>query len=130
MTWLDELKRRARSLKAETFALALAARHPRTPWYARLLVAAIVAYAFSPIDLIPDFVPLLGYLDDLVLIPLGLALAIRLIPPAVLAECRARARSAMQDGQPVSRAAGAAIVAIWLALAALGALWAYEALRP
>ncbi|HXF45341.1 MAG TPA: YkvA family protein, partial [Burkholderiaceae bacterium] len=125
MTLLDELKRRARGLRAETFALALAARHPRTPWYAKWLVAAIVAYALSPIDLIPDFVPLLGYLDDLVLIPLGLALAIRLIDPAVLAECRARARSAMQEGKPVSRAAAVAIVAIWLAVAALAALWAY-----
>lgn len=130
MTWPDTLKRRACELKAETYALALAARHPRTPWYAKWLVAAIVAYALSPIDLIPDFIPLLGYLDELVLIPLGLALAIKLIDPAVLAECRTRARSAMQDGKPAGRAAAVAIVAIWLAVAALGALWAYEAFRP
>lgn len=77
----EKLKQRARQLKAETFALYLAARHPDTPWYAKLLVATIVAYAFSPIDLIPDFIPIVGYLDDLVLIPMGIALAIKLVPP-------------------------------------------------
>lgn len=118
-----ELKRRARRLKAESFALYLAARDPRTPWLAKLLAAAIVAYVFSPIDLIPDFVPVLGYLDELVLVPLGIALAIRMIPPPVLAECRARADEAMQGGKPVSRVAGAVVVAIWLALALFGALW-------
>ena len=105
----------------------LAARHPQTPWYAKLLVAGIVAYAFSPIDLIPDFVPILGYVDDLILIPLGVALALRLIPPAVMTECRARAAQAFKDGKPVSRIAAAAIIAIWIGLAALGILWAYEA---
>ena len=127
MAFLAELKRRARHLKAETFALYLAARDPRTPWYAKLLVAGIVAYAFSPIDLIPDFVPVLGYLDDLILIPLGIALAIKLIPYSVLAECRARAQETIQNGKPVSRVAGAVIVVIWLALAALCFVWAYEA---
>ena len=87
MALLAELKQRARHLKAETFALYLAARDPGTPWYAKLLVAGIVAYAFSPLDLIPDFVPVLGYLDDLILIPLGIALAIKLIPHSVLTEC-------------------------------------------
>jgi uncharacterized membrane protein YkvA (DUF1232 family) len=127
MAFLVELKQRARHLKAETFALYLAARDPRTPWYARLLVAGIVAYAFSPIDLIPDFVPVLGYLDDLILIPLGIALAIRLVPDSVLAECRARAQEAIQNGKPVSRVAGAVIVVVWLVLAALCIVWAYEA---
>jgi uncharacterized membrane protein YkvA (DUF1232 family) len=127
MSLLSKLKLRARHLKAETFALYLAARDPRTPWYAKLLVAGIVAYAFSPIDLIPDFVPVLGYLDDLILIPMGISLAIKLIPQSVLSECRARAQEAMQDGKPVSRLAGAIIVTIWLALAALCMVWAYEA---
>lgn len=126
MAFLAELKQRARHLKAETFALYLAARDPRTPWYAKLLVAGIVAYAFSPIDLIPDFVPVLGYLDDLVLIPMGIALAIKLIPHSVLAECRARANETLQNGKPVSRVAGAVIVVIWLGLAALCTVWAYE----
>ena len=117
MALLVELKRRARHLKTELFTLYLAARDPRTPWYAKLLVAAIVAYAFSPIDLIPDFVPILGYLDDLILLPLGIALAIKLVPTAVLSECREQARKTMQNGKPVSWVAGAVIVMIWLALA-------------
>jgi len=120
---LEKLKQRARDLKAETLALYLAARDPRTPWYARLLVAAVVAYALSPIDLIPDFVPVIGYLDDLVLIPLGLGLAVKLIPPPVLDECRSRSRQALRSGMPVSRAAGAAVVAVWILLAALGVVW-------
>ena len=128
MALLAELKQRARHLKAETFALYLAARDPRTPWYAKLLVAGIVAYAFSPIDLIPDFVPVLGYLDDLVLIPMGIALAIKLVPHQVLAECRARAQQTIQNGKPVSRVAGAVIAVIWVVLAALCIAWAYEAL--
>jgi uncharacterized membrane protein YkvA (DUF1232 family) len=128
MPLLEDLRQRARHLKEETFALYLAARHPRTPWYAKLLVAGIVAYAFSPIDLIPDFVPILGYLDDLILIPMGIALAIKLVPAPVLAECRTRARDTMRNGKPVSRAAGAVIVVIWVALAALCIVWAYEAL--
>ena len=124
---LAELKRRARHLKTETLALYLAARDPRTPWHAKLLVGGIVAYAFSPIDLIPDFVPVLGYLDDLVLIPIGIALAIKLIPPQVLVECRARAQHTVGSGRPVSRVAAAVIVAIWLVLAALCIVWAYRA---
>ncbi|HQU63618.1 MAG TPA: YkvA family protein [Nitrosomonas sp.] len=125
----EKLKQCARHLKSETFALYLAARDPRTPWYARLLVAGIVAYVFSPIDLIPDFIPVIGYLDDLILVPLGIALAIRMIPGSVLAECRARAQDAIQSGKPVSQIAGAVIVIIWLMLATLCAIWIYEALE-
>jgi uncharacterized membrane protein YkvA (DUF1232 family) len=124
---LENFKKRISHLKSETRILYLAARHPQTPWYAKLLVAGIVAYALSPIDLIPDFVPVLGYLDDLVLIPLGIAIAIRLIPPSVLAECRARAQSTAAVAGLTSRIAAAVIVGIWLLLAALGALWAYHA---
>jgi uncharacterized membrane protein YkvA (DUF1232 family) len=126
MRLLAEFKQRARRLRAETFALYLAARHPGTPWYAKLFVAGIVAYAFSPIDLIPDFVPVLGYLDDLILIPIGIALAIRMVPSSVLAECRARAQEVMSQGKPVNPIAGAVIVVIWIALTALFAAWAYE----
>lgn len=124
---LTNLRERARRLRAETLALYLAARDPRTPWYAKWLVAGIVAYALSPIDLIPDFVPVLGYLDDLVLIPMGLALAIKLIPESVLTECRARAQDMVRNKLPVSRVAGAVIVLIWLLLVALGILWATQA---
>ena len=127
MVLLEKLKQRARHLKTETFALYLAARDPRTPWYAKLLVAGIVAYAFSPIDLIPDFVPVLGYLDDLILIPLGITLAIKLVPHSVLAECRTRAQETIKNGKPVSRVAGAVIVVIWLVLTALCIVWGYEA---
>jgi uncharacterized membrane protein YkvA (DUF1232 family) len=126
MSLIQDFRQRARRLKAETLSLYLAARHPQTPWYAKLFVAGIVAYALSPIDLIPDFVPILGYLDDLILIPLGLALAIRMVPPPVLAECRERAQEALSAGKPASRAAAAVIVLIWLALAALCAVWVYR----
>lgn len=122
----ENLKQRAKYLKTETYALYFAARDPRTPWYAKLLVAGVVAYAFSPIDLIPDFVPVLGYLDDLVLIPLGIALAIKLIPCAVLSECRAQAKETIKNKKPVNRAAGAVIVAIWILLAALFMAWGYK----
>jgi uncharacterized membrane protein YkvA (DUF1232 family) len=125
---LDQLRKRARQLKAETFALYLAVRHTGTPWYAKLFVAAVVAYALSPIDLIPDFVPILGYLDDVILIPLGVTLALKMIPPAVMAECRGRAQEAMADGKPVSHVAGAVIVLIWLTMVALFAVWVYETL--
>ena len=129
MTWLTTLHQRARQLKAETWALYLAARDPRTSWYAKLLVAGIVAYACSPIDLIPDFVPVLGYLDDLVLLPLGIAWALQLVPPAVLIECRARAQATLQDGRPVSWVAGAVIVVLWLGIAVLGLVWVTKIVR-
>jgi uncharacterized membrane protein YkvA (DUF1232 family) len=127
---IEKLKQGARRLKAETLALYLAARHPDTPWYAKLLVAAIVAYAFSPIDLIPDFIPIVGYLDDLVILPIGIALAIKLVPPTVLAECRAMGQEVMVNGKPVSRVAGAVVAIIWLSLTALCIMWAYEAFMP
>jgi uncharacterized membrane protein YkvA (DUF1232 family) len=126
MSSLARFKQRVRELRSETFALYLAARHPATPWYAKLLVAGFVAYAFSPIDLIPDFIPILGYVDELIVIPLGVALALRLIPPEVMAECRARAAQMMMDGKLVSRVAAVVIIAIWVGVTALCAFWAYE----
>jgi len=127
MPLLDAFKQRARRLKTETLALSLAARHPGTPWYVKLFMAGIVAYAFSPIDLIPDFVPILGYLDDLVLLPLGIALAIKMVPATVWAECQARAQAGTWHGTPAGHVAGAVIVVLWVAVAALGLLWAYRA---
>lgn len=123
---LASLKESARRLKGETFALYLAARDPRTPWYVKLLVAGIVAYALSPIDLIPDFIPVLGYLDDLILLPLGIALAIRLIPASVLDDCRKRAQESLQAGAPVNRTAAAVVILLWVALITLFALWGYK----
>lgn len=86
-----------------------------------------MAYAFSPIDLIPDFVPILGYLDDLILIPIGIALAIKMVPPSILAECRIQAQEIISNGKPISRIAGAVIVLIWGTLAVLCIVWGYEA---
>lgn len=111
----------ARALERETLALYYAARDPRTPWFAKLVIGLVVAYALSPIDLIPDFIPVLGYLDDLLLLPLGIWLAIRLLPAEVLAQARTRAALALE--RPRSRAAAAVIVLLWLALAVLAAWW-------
>jgi len=119
----------ARALKREVYALYLACKDPRVPWYARALAACVVAYAFSPIDLIPDFIPVLGYLDDLILLPLGIALVIRLLPPGVLAECRAAAEQAMTTGKPTNRIAAGVVIAVWLALAALGSVGIVRLLR-
>jgi uncharacterized membrane protein YkvA (DUF1232 family) len=116
---LQALKQRARVLKRDTYALYLALRDPRVPWYARVLGACIVGYALSPIDLIPDFIPVLGYLDDLILIPLGIALLLKMIPTAVMVECREQAQVLLADGRPVSRTAAAVIVGIWIVSAAL-----------
>ncbi len=116
---LDELRRRARRLKAEVYALYLAYRDPRVPWYARLFAAGVVAYAFSPIGLIPDFIPVIGFLDDLILVPLGILLALRMIPPPVMAECRQRAAETLREGRPTNWLAAGVIIAIWIVLAAL-----------
>ncbi len=110
-------KRRARQLKTEAYVLYLAYRDPRTPWYAKVLAACVVGYAFSPIDLIPDPIPILGYLDDLVLIPIGIAIALKMIPPFVLAEARAKAQLQIGQARPTPWLAAVVIVAIWLLLA-------------
>ena len=114
----------ARALEVEVYALWLACRDPRVPWYAKAAAGCVVAYAFSPIDLIPDFVPILGYLDDLVLVPLGVLVVRRMIPAAVLADCRASAAEARASGVPRSRTAAAVIVTLWIGVAvAIGAWW-------
>ena len=123
---IDSWKAKARELKTEVYALYLAYRDPRVSWPARIFAGLVVAYAFSPIDLIPDPIPVLGYLDDLVLIPLGVALARRLIPPEVLAESRVKAKEVLQSGKPVNRVAAAVIIAIWLVAAALTTYWLYD----
>jgi uncharacterized membrane protein YkvA (DUF1232 family) len=112
-------RQRARQLKTETYALYLAYRDSRVPWYARLWALVVVAYALSPIDLIPDFIPVLGYLDDLVLVPLGILLAVKLIPDDVLAQCREQAHAELARGKPLGWIAAVVIVCIWLLLAAL-----------
>ncbi|MHC4872220.1 MAG: YkvA family protein [Planctomycetota bacterium] len=120
---LEKLKKHARHLKQETFTLFLASRDPRTPWYAKLLAASIVAYAFSPIDLIPDFIPIIGYLDDLIVIPIGIALVIKLVPESILADCRLKAKDEIQNRKPVSWFAGGLIIALWLLIALFLVFW-------
>jgi uncharacterized membrane protein YkvA (DUF1232 family) len=107
--WASEVRR-------DVVALWIAARDPRVPWYAKAVAAAVAAYALSPIDLVPDFVPILGYLDDVIIVPAGIILAIRLIPTDLMAEFRAEAT---RRERPTSRAGMAAIIAIWVAIAAL-----------
>ena len=119
----DQWIQRARQLKTEVYALYLAYRDPRVPLYARIFAAVVVAYAFSPIDLIPDPIPILGYLDDLVLVPLGVALALRMVPGEVMAESREKAREIIHQGKPVNRTAAIVIIAIWLLCAVLVILW-------
>ena len=119
---IERWKRWARTIKRDAHALYLASRDPRVPWYAKAIAIAVAAYAASPIDLIPDFIPVIGYLDDLIIVPLGIALVIRLIPPEIMAEHRALATAA-QD-RPVSRVAAAIIVAVWVLTIGLTAWWA------
>jgi uncharacterized membrane protein YkvA (DUF1232 family) len=111
----------ARTIKRDAHALYFAARDPRVPWYAKALAIAVAAYAASPIDLIPDFIPVIGYLDDLIIVPLGIALVIRLVPPAIMAEHRQRA--AASSDRPASIVAAGVIIAIWIATIG-GAGWA------
>jgi uncharacterized membrane protein YkvA (DUF1232 family) len=110
---LDQLKARAHTLKKEVFAVYLVAKDPRTPWYAKGLILLIVAYALSPIDLIPDFVPVLGYLDDLILIPGGIWLAIRMVPPEVLEEARSAAAAGGVD-RSAGRFGLVIVLLLWL----------------
>lgn len=112
---LDQLKSRARALKNEAFAVYLAAKDPRTPWYAKALVFFVVAHTFSPIDLIPDFIPVLGYLDDLIITPGGLWLAVRLIPPEVLEDARATVATQGVDGR-VGYMGMAIIILMWIVI--------------
>jgi uncharacterized membrane protein YkvA (DUF1232 family) len=125
-SFLDTWKARAQKLKTEVYALYLAYKDPRTPWYAKVFTAVVVGYAFSPIDLIPDPIPFLGYLDDLVLIPLGAFLAMKMIPPQVMEESREKARQMMAQGKPVNKVAAVVIVLIWIGLAALAGVIIYR----
>lgn len=111
---LERLKQQVRQLKIEIFALHLACSDPRVPWYAKALAICVVGYAFSPIDLIPDFIPVLGYLDDLIIVPLGIMLVVKMIPLAVMAECRVKAQSAMSHNEPKNWIATGIILIVWV----------------
>jgi len=121
----DNLKAWARRIKRDGVTLWFAGKNPRTPWYAKALGVFVVAYALSPIDLIPDFIPVLGYLDDVLLLPVLIWLAIRLLPPGVLAECRSQAEEWMQanGARPSSRAGAILVVSLWVGSAVAAWLW-------
>ncbi|WP_308635522.1 YkvA family protein [Paenibacillus silvisoli] len=116
-SWLTRLKTMAKKLKANLMMMYLAYRDPRVPWFAKVFAICVVAYAFSPVDLIPDFIPVLGYLDDLILVPLGVYIALRLFPKDVLEEYRAKAEERRKLGKPKNWITGALFVAVWIALA-------------
>jgi uncharacterized membrane protein YkvA (DUF1232 family) len=119
-----KLKDWARAIKRDVHAIYLAARDPRVPWYAKALALCIAGYALSPIDLIPDFIPVLGYLDDLIIVPLGIMAVVKLIPPEIMAEHRATAAIAAE--RPTSRTAAAVIALIWIASLALVGWFGYR----
>ncbi|MBA3895956.1 MAG: DUF1232 domain-containing protein [Sphingomonadaceae bacterium] len=119
---LGNLRRWAQTLKRDIIALWLAARDFRTPWYAKAVAGSVAAYALSPIDLIPDFIPILGYLDDLILVPLGIALAVRLIPPPLLDEFRAAAT--LRSERPASTLTVVVVITVWAITLAATAWWA------
>jgi uncharacterized membrane protein YkvA (DUF1232 family) len=123
MSFVESLKARTRALKIELIALALAAKDPRTPWYAKLIVAGCVAYALSPVDLIPDFIPVIGLIDDLIFIPLAAALAVRFIPAPVLADCRARSHEIDARTPRMGKWTWSIVVLAWVAAIVLIALW-------
>jgi len=126
---IERWRQKARDLKKETYALYLAVRDPRVPLYAKLIAVCVVGYAFSPIDLIPDFIPVLGYLDDLVLVPLGIALVLKMIPAEVMAECRQEAQAVMDLGKPTNWVAAGVIIAIWLLLMGLSVVLVVRIVR-
>lgn len=128
MSFIESLRKRAGLLKRDTLAMWYAVKDPRTPWYAKALGILVTAYAFSPIDLIPDFIPVLGYLDDLVLIPAGIALTLRLIPAEVMTSAREKAQESSQ--KPVSIVAGVIIGLIWLIVIFLIGRGIYQLVLP
>lgn len=129
MKLLRQLREKARALNSEVFALYLAYRHPEVSWVARLIIALTIGYALSPIDLIPDFIPVFGFLDDLLIVPAGIALSIRLIPPAVLAECRTKAAAEFNDAKPHFRYATLIVLFTWLIMLAVAFLIGYKFFR-
>jgi uncharacterized membrane protein YkvA (DUF1232 family) len=118
---LERVTEWARAMKRDLLALWLASRDPRVPWYAKAMAAAVATYALSPIDLIPDFIPVVGHLDDLVIVPLGILLAVRLVPAPLMEELRAEAMK--RENRPASRAGRVLIVTIWAIAAAITAVW-------
>jgi uncharacterized membrane protein YkvA (DUF1232 family) len=126
MPFIESLKQRARDLQRDVTALWFAYRNPLTPWYAKVFSALVVAYALSPIDLIPDFIPVLGYLDDLILIPAGVALALKMIPPEIMEDSRRKAAQTLIEGSQKNWLVGGIIIAIWAAVLFFIGKWIYS----
>ncbi|MDM5333532.1 YkvA family protein [Ureibacillus composti] len=111
---MEKVKVWAKNLKKQTYVLYFAYKDDRVPWYAKVFTACVVAYAFSPIDLIPDFIPILGYLDDIILVPLGIMLALKMIPKNVIIDCQIKAEERMNNGKPKNWIIGSIIIVLWL----------------
>ena len=121
-----KIKAWAKKLKRQIFILYYACKDDRVPWYAKVFTACIVTYAFSPIDLIPDFIPILGYLDDVILLPLGIMLALKMIPKDVLSDCEVKAEKLMRNGKPKNWIGGSIIILIWIVIT----VWAFMKIYP
>ena len=128
-TWFEKLKSKARQLKGEVYTLYLAYRHPATPWYVKIFAGMVVGYAFSPIDLIPDFIPIFGYLDDLILVPLGITLALKMIPQEALIAARQQAAQELDGEKPKRWIAVVIIILIWITLIAIMVIWSISWIR-
>lgn len=123
---LDTIKNKARSMKQNVFVLYLSYRDPRVPWYAKVFAMLVVSYAFSPIDLIPDFIPILGYLDDIIIVPIGIMIALKMIPEPVLLDCRAKADEIRKNGKPNNWITGTLFIAVWVMCAIWGSILLYK----
>ncbi len=115
---IAKLKSSAHTLKAEAYTLYIAIHDPRVPWYAKFFMGLVIAHTFSPIDLIPDFIPVLGYLDDLIVTPLGIILALKMIPAEVMADARQQTEELLRQAKPISKAGAIITIAIWLIIIA------------
>jgi uncharacterized membrane protein YkvA (DUF1232 family) len=122
-TWLEKWKEKTEALETQIYAVYLVFRHPRTPWYVKVLAAVVAAYALSPIDIIPDFIPVLGYLDDLLIVPLGVLLVIKLVPQDVMRESQKRAAELRSEDAPQFRWMGLVVVALWIVMLTLVTLF-------
>ncbi|MDG4849750.1 YkvA family protein [Peribacillus frigoritolerans] len=122
----DKIKIWARSLKRQIFILYFACKDERVPWHAKVFTACVVAYAFSPIDLIPDFIPILGYLDDVILVPIGIMIALKMIPKSVLTDCEVKAEEMMKKGKPKNWIVGSLIVMIWVFIIIWAIIYIYR----
>jgi uncharacterized membrane protein YkvA (DUF1232 family) len=130
MKLLRNLREKARALNTEIYALYLAYKHPQVSWVAKVVIALTIGYALSPIDLIPDFIPVFGFLDDLLIVPAGIALSVRLIPAPVMEECRLRSRELFQGKKPQVRYAWLVVVFTWLLILTAVFMFGYKFWRP